>query len=114
MISRRPTHPGVLLREDVLPASSIDQNELASKLSISNDLLSDIMNGRAPVNTDIAHGLGKVFGNDPGLWLRMQRAFDAWEDHSLDPRIARCTSDIPEDEGAALVTELDRMKQDDS
>ena len=33
--TRRPTHPGELLREDVLPAAGISQLELARRMGVS-------------------------------------------------------------------------------
>lgn len=33
--ARKPTHPGEILREDVLPALDITQGELAKKLGVS-------------------------------------------------------------------------------
>ena len=51
------------------------------------------------------HGKPRFVMLTTETFQRMQR--------SLDPRIARRTADIPEDEGAALVTELERLVEDD-
>lgn len=75
---RCPTHPGALLREDILPALKITKVEVANALGISRQHLHDILSERKPVSPDIAARLGKAFGDGPEVWLRMQASFDAW------------------------------------
>src|SRR5437763_11789127 len=52
---RRPTHPGEILREDVLPAVGLTQDKLARLLGISRRTVSEILHERRPVTTDMAH-----------------------------------------------------------
>ena len=73
---RKPTHPGELLREDVLPALGISVSEAARRLRVSRQTLHRILAGDAGVTPDMAVRLGKFCGNGPGLWLRMQQAYD--------------------------------------
>ena len=75
---RCPTHPGELLREDILPALKMTKIEVADALGISRQHLYDLLNEKKPVSPEIAARLGKAFGNGPGIWLRMQAAYDAW------------------------------------
>ena len=75
---RCPTHPGALLREDVLPALEIGKSEVAEAIGISRQHLYDILNERKPVSPEVAVRLGKAFGDGPDVWLRMQAAYDAW------------------------------------
>ncbi len=77
--SRKPTHPGEILREDVLPALGITQGELAAKLGVSRRTISEILHGRRPVTPDMAIRIGRYCGNGPEIWLRMQAALDLWE-----------------------------------
>jgi addiction module HigA family antidote len=76
--NRCPTHPGELLREDILPAIKMGKSELAQALGISRQHLYDILNERKPISPDVAARLGKAFGDGAGIWLRMQAAYDAW------------------------------------
>ena len=76
---RRPTHPGALLREDILPATGLTQTELAEVLGVSRRTVNEIVQERRPVSTDIAHRLARAFNNTPEFWLRMQQAVDVWE-----------------------------------
>jgi addiction module HigA family antidote len=72
----RPTHPGEVLREDVLPSVLVTKTELAAMLCISRQTLYGILNEREPVTPRIAIRLGHVFGNSPEFWARMQLAHD--------------------------------------
>ena len=87
---RCPAHPGELLREDVLPALRIGKAEFARLLGISRQHLYDLLNGRKPVTPVTAVRLGKLLGNGPDLWVRMQAAHDTW--HAVRETD---TSDIP-------------------
>lgn len=94
----RPTHPGALLREIVVPASGLTQTELAQRLGISRRSVNMILNEQRPVTVDVAHRLGRLFGNGPTLWLNMQRAldvFDSWQRGSseysrIEPLPSQC------------------------
>ena len=77
--NRRPTHPGALLREDILPAARITQSELARRMGVSRLTVSEIVLEKRAVTADVAHRLGRVFGNGPGLWLNMQKAVELWD-----------------------------------
>ena len=77
-LKREPTHPGEILREDVLPALRMNVSQAARELGVSRQLLHRILAGRAPVTPEMAVRLGKWAGNGPALWLGMQQAFDVW------------------------------------
>ena len=72
----RATHPGELLREDVLPSLGRPKAEIARALGVSRHTLYELLNERQPVTPHMAHRLGKLFGNGPELWSRMQGAYD--------------------------------------
>jgi addiction module HigA family antidote len=95
---RKPTHPGELLREDVLPALGISVSEAARRLRISRQTLHRILAGDAGVSPDMAVRLGKFCGNGPGLWLRMQQAYDLWH---AEQRLANELTKIPTTPAAA-------------
>ncbi|MCW5724057.1 MAG: HigA family addiction module antidote protein [Maricaulaceae bacterium] len=72
----RPTHPGEMLREDVLPALGLPKAEVARLLGVSRQTLYDILNEKQPVTAQMALRLGKLCGDGPDIWLRMQQAYD--------------------------------------
>src|SRR5450631_915498 len=70
--------PRVMLREDVIPATSKTRSEIAALLGISRQHLYDILNERKPVSPTVAVRLGRLFGDGAGVWARMQSAYDTW------------------------------------
>ena len=75
---RVPTHPGAILREDVLPALGVSVSEAARQLGVTRQTLHRIMAEKASITPEMAARLGRFCGNGPGLWLRMQQACDLW------------------------------------
>lgn len=75
---RCPSHPGEVLREDIIPATRKSKSEIARMLGISRQHLHDILAERKPVSPEVAVRLAKLFGNEPLFWIRMQGAYDAW------------------------------------
>jgi len=73
-----PTHPGELLREDLIPATGRSKAEIARLLGISRQHLYDILRERKPVSAAVAVRLGKLFGDGAAVWVRMQGAYDTW------------------------------------
>lgn len=89
-LKREPTHPGEILREDVLPALRMNITQAARELGVSRQLLHRILAGKAPVTPEMAVRLGKWAGNGPGLWLGLQQAFDVWHvERALAAELAR-------------------------
>lgn len=74
----QPSHPGELLREIVIPATGKSKVEIANLLGISRQSLYDILNEKQSVTPSMAVRLGKMFGDGPEVWLRMQAAHDLW------------------------------------
>ena len=75
---RQPTHPGAILREDVMPALGISISEAARQLGVTRQTLHRVMAEKVSITPAMAARLGRFCGNGPGLWLRMQQAFDLW------------------------------------
>jgi addiction module HigA family antidote len=46
-------------------------------MGMSRQMLSMIIHGHARLSPEAAARLGKLFGNGPGLWLRLQARWDA-------------------------------------
>jgi antitoxin HigA-1 len=80
---RKPTHPGELIREDLLPEIGLTQAELAELMGVSRRTVSEIVHERRGITPDIAFRLARVFNSTPELWMRMKQAVDLWETESL-------------------------------
>jgi addiction module HigA family antidote len=77
-LKRQPTHPGEILREDVLPALGMSVSEAARRLGISRQQLHRVLACTHSITTEMALRIGKFAGNGPDIWLRMQQAYDLW------------------------------------
>ena len=75
-----PSHPGEVLREDVLPALGLTIQNAAAKLGVTRQTLHRIIarDDPRPVTPEMAVRLGKLCGNGPRLWLNLQGAYDLW------------------------------------
>jgi len=93
-ITRPPTHPGVLFERDILPELRGRRTirEIAALLGVSRQALHRVMAGDAGISADMAVRLGKLCGNGPDLWLRLQATYDAWE---ASKRLKREIAKIP-------------------
>ena len=81
-----PTHPGELLREDVIPALDLPKTEIARRLGISRQTLYDILDEKQPVTPAMALRLGKFLGNGADFWLNLQQDYDL---RTLEPKMAK-------------------------
>jgi antitoxin HigA-1 len=89
-VKRPPIHPGEMVRADVLPALGLSVSEAARRLGISRQQLHRVLACTHPITTEMALRLGKLAGNGPGLWLRMQQAYDVWHvERRLQEELAR-------------------------
>ena len=77
--NRRPTHPGALLREDVLPALGFSQAKLAELIGVSRLTVSQLLHEHRALSPDMALRLEKLTGTSAESWAKMQQAVDLWE-----------------------------------
>ncbi|MFO1199357.1 MAG: HigA family addiction module antitoxin [Burkholderiaceae bacterium] len=78
-----PPHPGLTLRDDVLPALGLTVTEAAAQLGVARVSLSRVLNGRAAISPEMAlrleSWLGRERGGDARAWLGQQMAYDLWQ-----------------------------------
>lgn len=80
MRKRIPTHPGAVLREDVLPSlPGMSVSAFARSLGVSRQTLHSVLAERSGVSAEMALRLGTLLGNGAQLWLDMQTKFDLWQ-----------------------------------
>lgn len=72
MTKRIPTHPGEMLREEVLPALGLSVAQFADALGVTRQTMHRLLAEKASVSPGMACRLGKALGNGPELWLGMQ------------------------------------------
>jgi len=76
---RKPTHPGIVLYEDVLKPLNLTITSAAACLGISRKTLSELVNGRCTLTPEMAVRIGEATGTTPESWLEMQTGLSLWE-----------------------------------
>ncbi len=82
MVERRkklpPTHPGELLRDEIMPAAGLTQERLAVLLGVSRRTVHEIVGEKRNLSADMAHRLARLFDTTPDFWLGLQQDVDLW------------------------------------
>jgi antitoxin HigA-1 len=85
---RKPTHPGAVLREGVLPALRMTQTEFARRLGVSRLTVSELLLEKRGLSPEIAARIGRLLDTTPESWLRMQEALDLWQVNQHPEKLA--------------------------
>ena len=72
---RDPIHPGETLRED-LDALGMSAAELARRIVVPVNRITEILNGHRAVTGDAALRLGRFFGTSGEFWLNLQKLYE--------------------------------------
>ncbi|WP_375706856.1 HigA family addiction module antitoxin [Bartonella sp. AA126HLJHH] len=73
---KNPSHPGELLREDVIKELGLSFNEAAEWLGISRVALSRVLNEKAAMSANLAIRLEMAGVSTARAWLTMQTNYD--------------------------------------
>lgn len=68
-------HPGEILKEFLMDRN-IKQNEFAERCDITEKHLSEIINGKSSVSTDVSIKIGTVLNENYKTWLNLQKEYD--------------------------------------
>lgn len=71
----KPVHPGVYLKE-LLDELELSQYRLANELGVPAMRINYVVNGKRPVNAELALRLGRYFGQAPRYWINLQSRYD--------------------------------------
>jgi addiction module HigA family antidote len=82
-MTRRPTHPGIIIKEDYLVPLSVTIKDMAETLGVSRKTLSKITNERGSITADMALRLSRAFDTTPDFWLNLQKYYDLWQAETL-------------------------------
>lgn len=89
--TRKPTHPGEIIRCEYMEPMGLTVSGLAAHLGISRKHLSRILNEHAGVTSGLALRLSRAFDTTPELWLNLQRKRDLWEAERNTPGLEDVT-----------------------
>ena len=74
-MTRDLIHPGETLRED-LEELGMSAAELARRIEVPVNRVTEILNGRRAVTGDTALRLGRFFGTSGEFWLNLQKLYE--------------------------------------
>ncbi len=86
-MARKPSHPGALIRNVILPETGLTVSELARRCGIARNTVSKVVNERGDVTEDIAIRLSRVLGSTPRFWLSMQNNLNLWNLENKNKRV---------------------------
>jgi antitoxin HigA-1 len=90
---RHPTHPGAVLREDVIPGLAVTQRKLAELMGVYRLTLSQLLHQQRALVPDIAVWLEKLLGTSAESWLRMQESVGLCEARQQPERLTTAGGD---------------------
>ena len=85
---KNPPHPGGIVKRQCLDPLGLTVDRAAQGLGVSQQALSELVNGRSGISVEMAIRLSKAFGSTPETWLGMQMAYDLWQARSRGGEIA--------------------------
>lgn len=84
---RKPTHPGEILREDILKPLDLTVTEAARRLGVTRKTLSALINCRASMSPEMAVRVARATKTSPESWLYMQAKLDLWIAEQKPPTV---------------------------
>ncbi len=76
---RKPTHPGVILKELYLKERGIKIKDFAAAVGVTPKHMSNLVNAKARIDATMAYRIATVLQTDAQTWLNGQNAYDLWE-----------------------------------
>lgn len=73
-----PSHPGAVIKHDVLEPLNLSVTEAARCLGVSRTSLSRILNGKMAISPDLALRLEAAGVSTARSWLAMQANYELW------------------------------------
>jgi addiction module HigA family antidote len=86
-VRRKPTHPGEILREDVIKPLGLTVTESAKRLGVTRKTLSALINGKAAMSPEMAVRVARATKTSPESWLYMQAKLDLWFAEQKPPKV---------------------------
>ena len=89
MTLQNPPHPGGIVMRQCLEPLGLTIAEAAKELRVSKQTLSDLINKRTSISTDMAIRLSKSFGSNAETWVGMQTAYDHWQAQNRKSQLSK-------------------------
>jgi addiction module HigA family antidote len=84
---KNPSHPGAIIREDVIKALGLTVTDAAKALGVARPTLSSLLNESAALTWEMAIRIEKAFGTKADHFMRIQFAYDEVRARAMQKRI---------------------------
>ncbi len=84
---KSPSHPGAIIREDVIEALGLTVTDAAKALGVARPTLSSLLNESAVLTWEMAIRIEKAFGPKADRFMRTQFAYDEAHARAQERRI---------------------------
>ena len=101
-MKRRPTHPGVVLLEDVIKPLNLTITDAAKMLGVSRKALSEFVNEKAMLSPEMAIRIATATHTSPESWMNTQQKSTLWEAEQHLPKNVIPFPSAASEEAAAL------------
>ena len=86
-MTRKPVHPGNVLKEDVIAPLGLTVTEAAEDLGVSRKALSELINEKSSLSPDMAIRIARATNTSPESWLNMQSKLDLWKSEQKEFKV---------------------------
>jgi len=76
MLMNPPPHPGRIIRQECIEPLGLTVTAAATGLGVARKTLSEILNGRSGISSEMALRLAKAFGSNAEMWLGLQMDYE--------------------------------------
>ncbi|MBR2676452.1 MAG: HigA family addiction module antidote protein [Solobacterium sp.] len=83
---RKPTHPGVVFREDVMKPLNMNITQTAKMLGVSRKTLSEFINGKAALSPEMALRIAAATKTSAESWMNMQQKLTLYNARKHEPK----------------------------
>jgi len=74
-----PTHPGRVLRDELIGKLGMSQSELARKLNCRFAKINETLNEKRAITPEFALQLEDLLGMPAEIWVSLQAEYDLWK-----------------------------------
>jgi antitoxin HigA-1 len=81
--NRKPSHPGVILREEFLRPMNLSQVELARRMGVPIQRVNTLVNGKRDMTAETAILLARELKTSSEFWMNLQVSVDLYNASKL-------------------------------
>lgn len=86
-MKRKPTHPGTVLKYDIIEPLGLTITEAAKDLGITRKTLSEFVNEKSSLSPEMAIRIAKATNTTAESWMNMQMKLDIWKAEQKETKV---------------------------